>query len=70
LHPDSLLPSGCLCAPQGFDNVNALLFSDGNYAPGLLVQIVVMKIIATSICRGSGLQVCAAAAGHLPVAVL
>ena len=28
------------------------------YAPGLLIQIVVMKVIATAICRGSGLQVC------------
>lgn len=41
---------------QGFDNVNSVLSSNGDYAPGLLVQIVVMKIIATSICRGSGLQ--------------
>ena len=40
---------------QGFDNVNNLLFSNG-YAPGLLVQIMEMKVIATSICRGSGLQ--------------
>lgn len=41
---------------QGFDNVNNILSSAGDYAPGLLIQIVVMKIIATSICRGSGLQ--------------
>lgn len=50
----SRCPSALLCL-QGFDNVNNLLFSNG-YAPGLLVQIVVMKVIATSICRGSGLQ--------------
>ena len=43
---------------QGFDNVNNILSSNGAYAPGLLIQIVVMKVIATSICRGSGLQVC------------
>ena len=53
-HPSpSHLPT-CL---QGFDNVNNILSSNGAYAPGLLIQIVVMKVIATSICRGSGLQV-------------
>ncbi|KAI3429266.1 hypothetical protein D9Q98_005363 [Chlorella vulgaris] len=41
---------------QGFDNVNNILSSNGAYAPGLLIQIVVMKVIATAICRGSGLQ--------------
>ncbi|EFN59895.1 hypothetical protein CHLNCDRAFT_56435 [Chlorella variabilis] len=41
---------------QGFDNVNNILSSNGSYAPGLLIQIVVMKVIATAICRGSGLQ--------------
>lgn len=47
-------PNSCLS--QGFDNVNNIL-SGAAYAPGLLIQIVVMKVIATSICRGSGLQV-------------
>lgn len=37
--------------------MNNILSSNGAYAPGLLIQIVVMKVIATSICRGSGLQV-------------
>lgn len=41
---------------QGFDNVNSVLASSGDYAPGLLLQIVVLKIIATTISRGSGLQ--------------
>lgn len=41
---------------QGFDNVNSVLSSSGEYAPGLLIQIVVVKIIATAISRGSGLQ--------------
>lgn len=41
---------------QGFDNVNSVLSSNGDYAPGLLLQIVVLKIIATTISRGSGLQ--------------
>jgi H+/Cl- antiporter ClcA len=41
---------------QGFDNVSSVLSSNGEYAPGLLVQIVVIKIIATTISRGSGLQ--------------
>lgn len=36
--------------------MNNILSSNGAYAPGLLIQIVVMKVIATSICRGSGLQ--------------
>jgi len=41
---------------QGFDNVSSVLSSNGDYAPGLLLQIVVLKIIATTISRGSGLQ--------------
>jgi len=41
---------------QGFDNVSSVLSSNGEYPPGLLVQIVVLKIIATTISRGSGLQ--------------
>jgi H+/Cl- antiporter ClcA len=43
---------------QGFDNINSVLASSGDYsaAPGLLLQILVVKIIATAICRGSGLQ--------------
>lgn len=41
---------------QGFDNVNSVLASNGEYAPGLLIQIVFLKIIATTISRGSGLQ--------------
>lgn len=41
---------------QGFDNVTSVLSSNGEYAPGLLIQIVVLKIIATTISRGSGLQ--------------
>jgi len=41
---------------QGFDNINSVLSSNGDYAPGLLLQIVVLKIIATTISRGSGLQ--------------
>lgn len=36
---------------------NILSGGAAGYAPGLLIQIVVMKVIATSICRGSGLQV-------------
>lgn len=41
----------------GFDNVNSILSAaQGEYGPGLLIQIVVLKIIATSISRGSGLQ--------------
>ena len=41
---------------QGFDNVSSVLSSNGDYPPGLLIQIVVLKIIATTISRGSGLQ--------------
>lgn len=57
-----MVRTSCTCPSgpallQGFDNVNNILSSNGAYAPGLLIQIVVMKVIATSICRGSGLQV-------------
>ncbi len=40
---------------QGFGNVNAILQNKANYAPWLLLQILGMKIICTSVCRGSGL---------------
>ncbi|KAK9816460.1 hypothetical protein WJX72_000588 [[Myrmecia] bisecta] len=41
---------------QGFGNVNAILQSHGaDYAPALLIQIVVLKIFTTAVCRGSGL---------------
>jgi hypothetical protein len=58
-YPLSLTPPSRRLAlpPQGFDNVNNILTANGAYAPGLLVQIVVLKVIATAICRGSGLQV-------------
>lgn len=41
---------------QGFDNVNSVLSSSGDYTAGILLEIVVLKIIATAICRGSGLK--------------
>lgn len=41
---------------QGFDNVNSVLRSSGDYDASILMQIVVLKIIATSVCRGSGLK--------------
>eukprot|EP00890_Picochlorum_soloecismus_P000905 jgi/Picsp_1/1815/NSC_05282-R1_chloride channel protein clc-f len=43
---------------QGFDNVNAVLSSSSgsDYSVSILIQIVIVKIIATSVCRGSGLQ--------------
>ena len=41
---------------QGFDNVNSVLASSGDYAPGLLIQILVLKIISTALSKGSGLQ--------------
>ena len=43
---------------QGFDNVNAILSSSSgsDYSVSILIQIVILKIIATSVCRGSGLQ--------------
>lgn len=43
---------------QGFDNVNAVLSSSSgsDYSVSILIQIVILKIIATSVCRGSGLQ--------------
>lgn len=42
---------------EGFDNVNAVLNAPhGDYTVQILVQIVLLKIVATSICRGSGLK--------------
>jgi H+/Cl- antiporter ClcA len=42
---------------EGFDNVNSVLSAPrGDYDASILFQIVVLKIIATSICRGSGLK--------------
>lgn len=41
---------------QGFDNVNSVLRSSGDYDASILMQIVVLKIIATSVCRGTGLK--------------
>ena len=41
---------------QGFGHVNAVLDVDGRvYSAWLLSQIVVAKVVATSVCRGSGL---------------
>lgn len=40
----SYLPLLPLSLRQGFDNVNNILSSNGAYAPGLLIQIVVMKV--------------------------
>ena len=42
---------------NGFDNVNALLTTDvlNIYKPELLVQLIAAKLLATSICRSSGL---------------
>ena len=42
---------------NGFDNVNALLTTDvlQIYKPELLVQLIAAKLIATSLCRSSGL---------------
>lgn len=42
---------------QGFENVNIILQYDGNgiYQPWLLVQIIAAKVLATSICRSTGL---------------
>ena len=39
---------------QGFNNVNAVLRGGHSYAAVLLVQILLTKILVTSICRGSG----------------
>ena len=45
---------------QGFDNVNALLvtnqpFAPPTYTPVVLGELVLAKIFATAVCRGSGL---------------
>ena len=42
---------------NGFDNVNALLTTDvlQIYKPELLVQLIAAKLLATSLCRSSGL---------------
>lgn len=41
---------------QGFGNVNAVLDVQGQvYTAWLLSQIVVAKVVATAVCRGSGL---------------
>lgn len=40
---------------QGFDNVNALLVKNAPYTPVVLAELVVAKLLATAICRGSGL---------------
>ena len=39
---------------QGFNNVNAVLKGGSDYAAVLLVQILIAKILVTSLCRGSG----------------
>jgi hypothetical protein len=39
---------------QGFNNVNAVLKGGSDYAATLLVQILIAKILVTSLCRGSG----------------
>lgn len=42
---------------EGFENVNSVLSAPtGDYTAGILLQIVVLKIVATSIARGSGLR--------------
>jgi H+/Cl- antiporter ClcA len=45
---------------QGFDNVNSILGAEGSifrspYPPALLLELVVVKLSATSLCRQSGL---------------
>ena len=40
---------------QGFDNVNALLVKNAPYTPLVLGELVLAKLLATAICRGSGL---------------
>ena len=41
---------------QGYSNVNALLeLRSDDYAPGLLLQMLAAKVLATAICSGSGL---------------
>lgn len=42
---------------EGFDNVNSVLSAPrGDYSAQILIEIVLLKIVATSICRGSGLK--------------
>ena len=41
---------------QGYSNVNALLeLRTDDYAPGLLLQMLAAKVLATAVCSGSGL---------------
>ena len=42
---------------EGFDNVNSVLSApSGDYSATVLLQIVALKIVATSVSRGSGLR--------------
>ena len=42
---------------EGFDNVNSVLNAPhGDYSIEILIEIVLLKIVATSICRGTGLK--------------
>ena len=42
---------------EGFENVNSVLSApSGDYTAGILLQIVALKIVATSVARGSGLR--------------
>lgn len=55
--------NGVFCAQvtyQGFDNVNSILNAEGSayrlpYPPELLLELVLVKIASTSLCRQSGL---------------
>lgn len=40
---------------QGFGNVNAILQNRDHFAPLLLFQILAVKILCTSVSKGSGL---------------
>lgn len=40
---------------QGFGNVNAILQNRGHFPPLLLFQILAVKILCTSVSKGSGL---------------
>lgn len=40
---------------QGFGNVNAILQNRGHFPPLLLYQILAVKIVCTSVSKGSGL---------------
>jgi H+/Cl- antiporter ClcA len=45
---------------QGFDNVNSIFNAEGSayrlpYPPELLLELVLVKIASTSLCRQSGL---------------